>query len=143
MRIKQSKTDPFRQGADIYLGKTERAICPINRIIPYLAHRGGHYGPLFMFQDGRFLTRYLFSAAVDKLLGDVRIDTKLYSTRSFRIGAATSAMKANISEAHVQMLGRWRSEAYKRYIKTLPQELARFSKQLVTGALSCSTHNNL
>ena len=57
-----------------------------------------------MFQDGRFL---------DKLLGDLCIDTKLYSTHSFRIGAATSAMKANISEAHFQMLGRWRSETYK------------------------------
>ena len=121
MRIKQPKTDPFHQGADICLGKTERAICPIKGIIPYLAHRGGHSGLLFMFQDGRFLTRYLFSAAVDKLLGDLRINTKLYNTHSFRIGAATSAMKA---EDHVQMLGRWRSEAYKRYIKTPPQELA-------------------
>ena len=91
VHIKQSKTDLFRQGVDIYLEKTERAICPIKGIIPYLALRGGHPGPLFMFQDGRFLTRYLFSAAVDKLLADLHMDTKLYSTHSFRIGAATSA----------------------------------------------------
>ena len=29
VRIKQSKTDPFRQGVDIYLGRTDEAICPI------------------------------------------------------------------------------------------------------------------
>ena len=78
-----------------------------------------------MFQDGRFPTRYLFSAAVDKLLTDLHMDTKLYSTHSFHIGAATSALKAKISNTHVQMLGRWRSEAYKQYVKTPPQELAQ------------------
>ena len=30
--IKQSKTDPFRQGADLYLGKTGKDIC--NHTIP-------------------------------------------------------------------------------------------------------------
>ena len=107
-----------------------------------MAYRGGHPGLLFMFQDGRFLTRYLFSIAVDKLLADLHMDTKLYSAHSFHIGAAISAMKAKISDAHVQMLGRWRSKAYKQYVKTLPQELAQFSKQLVCGAPPCSMCNN-
>lgn len=33
LRIKQSKTDPFRQGVDVYLGTTNSAICPIQPLI--------------------------------------------------------------------------------------------------------------
>ena len=35
IQIKQSKTDPFRQGVDVYLGRTEETICLIRGIIPY------------------------------------------------------------------------------------------------------------
>ena len=49
------------------------------------------------------------------------------------MGAATSAMKANIPDVHVQMLGRWKNDAYNRYMKTPPQELDEFSKQLVAS----------
>ena len=38
--IKQSKTDPFRVGCKLCLGKTGRDICPITAILPYLAIRG-------------------------------------------------------------------------------------------------------
>ena len=73
-QIKQSKTDPFRQGLDIYLGRKDEGICPVRVILPYLAQRGSHPGPLCLFQDGRMLTRYLFSMAVDELLNELHID---------------------------------------------------------------------
>ena len=34
--IKQLKTDPFCKGVDIYLGATQKPICPISGILPYL-----------------------------------------------------------------------------------------------------------
>ena len=40
IRIKQSKTDPFRQGVNICLGKTGQRVCPVTAILPYLAERG-------------------------------------------------------------------------------------------------------
>ena len=80
VRIKQSKTDPFHQGVDIYLGRTDKAICPIRRILPYLARRGSHLGPLFMFHDGRALTRQLLSAEINRLLTELHIDQRLYNT---------------------------------------------------------------
>ena len=136
IRIKQSKTDPFRQGVDIYLGRTGEVLCPVRGILPYLAQRGNRPGPLFVYQDGRMLTRHLFSTAVDKLLTELHMDKRLYNTHSFRIGAATSAIQANIPEVHVQMLGRWKSQAYKRYVRTSPQELAHLSTQLAAGGPS-------
>ena len=38
--IKQSKTDPFRQGVYIYLGRTGNAICPVKASLLYLALQG-------------------------------------------------------------------------------------------------------
>jgi len=46
--IKESKTDLFRKGVHIYLGATDRSICPILGILPYLAARGHTPGPLFI-----------------------------------------------------------------------------------------------
>lgn len=50
VKIKQSKTDPFWQGVQVHLGKTGKAICPVNGILPYLAIRGAKPGPLFVWQ---------------------------------------------------------------------------------------------
>ena len=33
LHIKQSKTDPFRNGADIYLGRTHHNVCPVEAIL--------------------------------------------------------------------------------------------------------------
>ena len=85
------------------------------------------------------LTRHLFSTAVDELLTELHIDKELYNTHSFRIGATTSAIQANIPEVHIQMLGRWKSEVYKWCVRTSPQELARLSKQLAAGGPSPSS----
>ena len=63
--IKHSKTDLFCKGVDIFLGTTGDNICPVKGILPYLAMRGNHKGPLFVFQDGRSLTRQRFSSALD------------------------------------------------------------------------------
>ena len=132
VHIKQSKTDPFRQGVDIFLGATDSPICPVAGILPYLAVRGSQPGPLFITNDGKNLTRLLFSKRIDALLESLQVDTTQYNTRSFRIGAATTAAQAHIPEAHIKMLGRWRSDAYQRYIKTPPQELAQLTKRLVS-----------
>ena len=62
--IKQSKTDPFRKGVDLFLGKTDTDICPVRALINYLVQRGISEGPLFILEDGTFLTRHYFVSAV-------------------------------------------------------------------------------
>ena len=52
IRIKQSKTDPFRQGVTIFLGRTDGMVCPVAALMSYLAVRGPGGGPLFRYQDG-------------------------------------------------------------------------------------------
>ena len=43
--------------------------------------------------------------------------SKYYKGHSFRIGAATSAVAAGIPEAQIILMGRWSSDAYKKYIR--------------------------
>ena len=128
--IKQSKTDPFRQGVDIYLRATDTPICLVSALIPYLAKRGAQQGPVT--KDKVYLTRVLFSKKLGNILDLLHINSQQYSTHSFRIGAATTAAQALIPDALIKMLGRWRIEAYQRYIKTPPQELAQLTRHLTS-----------
>ena len=44
VHIKQSKTDPFRQGVNMYLGRTDQDVCLVRAIVAYLAIRGSKPG---------------------------------------------------------------------------------------------------
>ena len=52
--IKQSKTDPFRQGVTLWLGKTDCVVCPVTGILPYLTARRSRPGPLFITSKGAY-----------------------------------------------------------------------------------------
>ena len=53
VRIKASKTDPYHQGATIYLGKAPGELCPVAAVLGYMVGRGTQPGPFFRFTDGR------------------------------------------------------------------------------------------
>ena len=130
VRIKSSKTDPFRKGIDLYVGRTGNALCPVAAMLSYLSVRGGAEGPLFRFKDGRLLTRERFVSRVRDALSAAGIDESLFAGHSFRIGAATTAAQAGIPDATIQLLGRWKSTAYLLYIKTPRDQLASVSQTL-------------
>ena len=133
VKIKQSKTDPFRQGVDIYLGRTGKDICPIQAIVPYLIIRGAQPDPLFVFSDGSYLTRQRFASLITSTLQRAGINDKQYNTHSFRIGAATTAKEAGISDVEIKMLGRWKSSAYQLYVRTPRDKLVKLSEKMVNG----------
>ena len=129
--IKQSKTDPFRQGINLFLGVTEHVVCPVKAILPYLVLRGKKDGLLFITAKGASLTRQYFSRALSTILKHIGLDDQQYNTHSFRIGAATSAKAAGVSDTHIKMLARWQSSAYQQYIRTPRVQLATLSRQLI------------
>ena len=132
LRIKQSKTDPLRQGVDIFLGATYTTICPVQAILLYLEVRSPAPGPLFMFQSGSPLTRSALVSHLQTALQSAGVSPAAYTGHSFRIGAATTAAKCGVEDSLIQTLGRWKSAAYLAYIKIPRQQLASVSKTLVS-----------
>ena len=127
LRLKCSKTDPFRLGVTICLGRTLKKLCPVEALLAYLAVRGSKTGFLFHFADGRLLTKALFIAKVREALSRTGLNADNYAGHSFRIGAATTAAINGIDECSIKMLGRWKSSAYQTYIRTPREKLAAFS----------------
>ena len=66
--LKASKTDPFRHGVSVYLGRTDSDLCPVAAVLGYIVSRGTAPGPFFIFEDGRCLTRDRFVSAVRSAL---------------------------------------------------------------------------
>ena len=132
VRIKQSKTDPFRKGVDLFLGRTGSDICPVAALLSYLACRGPRPGPLFIFADGRLLTRRRFVELVRAALASAGVDQRHYSGHSFRIGAATTAAAKGIEDSVIKTLGRWESVAYLQYVRIPRSQLTRYSSVLVS-----------
>ena len=127
VKIKASKTDPFRQGVTIYLGATGTKLCPVKAILAYIAVRGSAQGPFFRFNNGQFLTRERLVKELRAALSKAHINPDLYAGHSFRIGAATVAHAQGIEDSMIMTLGRWKSNAYQRYIKIPQQRLASIS----------------
>ena len=46
--LRLSKTDSFRKGVKVVIGRTGDELCPIAALLAYLTHRGGAPGPLFL-----------------------------------------------------------------------------------------------
>ena len=132
IRIKQSKTDPFCKGVNLFVGKTGSLVCPVSAMLSYLCTRGMENGPLFKFEDGRVLTRQRFVAIVKEGLQRAGIDSSKYNGHSFRISAATTAAAKGIEDSIIKTLGRWESVAYLQYVKIPRSQLAGYSNMLVS-----------
>ena len=131
VKLKVSKTDPFRQGVHIYLGRTDGELCPVGAILSYMVKRGTEDGSLFSFGDGRLLTRDRFVAAVREALVASGVNPSHYAGHSFRIGAATTAAGCGLQDSLIKTLGRWESSAYTLYIRTPRETLCAVSRSLV------------
>ena len=46
LHLKQSKTDPFRHGVDVFLGRTNMVLCPVAALLAYIVVRPSMAGPL-------------------------------------------------------------------------------------------------
>ena len=115
--IKCAKTDLFRCGCFIFLGRGSAPLCPVSALTSYLHLCGPGSGPLFIFQDGRPLSRALLSLFLQSTSQAAGIPGK-FSGHSFRIGAATTAAQRGVPDHLIKTMGRWSSEAYLSYVRT-------------------------
>ena len=129
--FKQSKTDHFRSGAQVFLGRTgDKKLCPVAAVLAYLAVRQGGDGPLFYYTNGTYLTKDNFIKPVREALNTLGYVSEKFASHSFRIGAASTAAKAGIDEATIKAMGRWRSDAYQTYVRGPLERMCSISKTL-------------
>ena len=87
-------------------------ICPVIALPNYLIRCGNAQGPLFILEDGNFLTPHYFVSAVKDALQRAGVDQTRYCGHSFQIGAATMAAARGMEDSViVKTLGRWQSVA--------------------------------
>jgi len=130
VKIKASKTDPFRKGVTVYLGRTDSDLCPVAAILAYMVQRGAERGPFFWFTKRRFLTRERLVSAMRAALQQAGISPQKYAGHSFRIGAATTAARCGLPDSLIKTLGRWESAAYMVYIRTPKETLCSVANSL-------------
>ena len=92
-------------------------VCPVLLLLEYLAIRGNSPGPLFMTQGNSPVSRSFFTDLLTRSLRTCGLNPALYKDHSFRIGAASFAADRGMSDAQIRALGRWKSNAFLKYIR--------------------------
>ena len=135
--IKQSKTDPYAKGMDVYIGKATPPYCAVTAMLEYLALSNlSSSACLFHYESGLPLTRCRLTSKVRSLLLQAGVsNANQYAGHSFRIGAATTAAACDIPEWKIRMMGRWQSDSVLRYIRTNPTELTSVSAILARAPI--------
>ena len=138
-RLRQSKTDQFGRGVDVVLGKTGCDLCPVAAVLGYVSTRGNQQGPFFLKSTNRPLLKQEFITEIRRVLAALGLPDHQYAGHSFPIGAATSAALAGVEDSTIQLLGRWQSSAFLRYIRTPHERLAAVSSAIASQGRAEST----
>ena len=133
INIKSSKTDPFRTGCTIRLAAIpNHKLCPVTAMQQYLKFCTLQQGPLFLFNNGAFLTRKFVAAFLHLSLPGV----PNINTHSFRIGGASAALSAGASDSLIRIMGRWSSDCFNNYLRITDRQVFRFQDSLSLGYTS-------
>ena len=130
IRLKRSKTDPFGDGFTLHFDRTGNMLCPISGMLCYLARSPLDPGFLFLFRDSMPLSRARLCHELQLALMTDVVDTTVYSSHSFRIGAATTAAQVGVTDSFIQTLSRWKSATFLEYIHSDQSTLISVSARL-------------
>lgn len=130
VHLRSSKTDPFRRGVDLFISALgpNNPLCPVRHLQRYMLIRRHSTvpisGPLFLFNECA-LTRARFIFLMKAVLTQAGYDSDHYSGHSYRAGAASSCAMSSVQDHLIKVLGRWKSDAYQRYISTSRESIRR------------------
>ena len=92
-------------------------ICPVRLLTAFLQARHTHSDTLLIFQEGHTVSRHWFAKQLNTAIRFCGLDSERYKCHSFRIGAATWAAEHGHTDAQIRYLGRWQSDAFRKYIR--------------------------
>ena len=121
--IRHFKHNTSNRPYDIVItGDVSSPFCPVASLLQYCKIRGDQPGPLFCHSDNRAISVNQFNSELRRCLAFCGLDPQCYKSHSFHIGVACLAAEKGFSDAQIRALGRWKSDAFKLYIRnsTLP-----------------------
>jgi len=92
-------------------------MCPVQALRHYLEARGAQPGSLYVWPSGKTVTRDEFCKNLRVALNFCGLDPSVYTSHSFRIGATCHAVSTGHTDAQIREMGRWHSDAFKRYVR--------------------------
>lgn len=116
LKLRNHKTNKSDKPT-LILMKPLQTNCPVKALNNYLSMRGQSAGPLFLLANNSPLTLPSFREVFKLLLRLANLSPVHYKLHSFRIGACTQAILSGTPENEVMRMGRWKSNAFKRYIR--------------------------
>lgn len=118
LRIRHSKTSQVGQVVTLRIARASSGeLCPVAAMKDYISCRPIGAGNLFIHFDRSSLSRYQFSAVLKRCLHFNSFPVDRFKSHSFRIGAATAAAMHGVPSETIARWGRWRSEAFRGYIR--------------------------
>ena len=96
--------------------KRQTLFCPVEFLLDYLQQRGTSSGSLFLL-NGMPVRRGYFCDILARAIRLCGLNPTRYKGHSFRIGAASDAAEKRMSDAQIRVFGRWKSNAFMRYIR--------------------------
>jgi hypothetical protein len=114
--LPKSKTDQFRQGNNIAISPANDIGCPVTALRRlFQKYPKPNSEPLFSRILGPFNKQWITDNLTSTLL-KAGYDPTIYSGHSFRRGAANSAVAAGIPTEEIKKMGRWKSNAFDKYL---------------------------
>jgi len=113
LHYKTQKTD---KPLNIHI-PAQKPHCPLHALSNYINFRGRCPGPLFISSVNDPITLSMFRNVLRNLVIMCDLTPSRFTMHSFRIGACTQAVMAGVPQDKIMLMGRWRSNAYKRYIR--------------------------
>ncbi|OCT97772.1 hypothetical protein XELAEV_18010001mg [Xenopus laevis] len=111
--IGKSKTDQVGRGNIIWLGPIKNTfLCPVSNYCRFLAVRPKSGSQFFIHHNKTPVTRFQFNKVLQKCVTSLGLQDEIYSSHSFRIGAATQASLLGFTEERIKKLGRWQSHRF-------------------------------
>lgn len=95
----------------------QQSFCPVQLLLNYIVLRGTQPGPFFSTVDGAPVSRTSFTDLLSLAIRYCGLDPSRYKGHSFRIGAATHAAERGFSDTQIRSLGRWKTNAFRKYIR--------------------------
>ena len=84
--------------------------------------------PLFVLSNNKIVSYNMFQRKLRFLLQKAGLDSAKYSTHSFRRGSTTLLFRAEVPADQIQLMGDWRSDAYKKYLSYDLSDKIKISK---------------